>query len=199
MDDESAPLNQGWDGKPSWALNHGRNSTYAKERVRWEAFPTELGPGLRPFVFRPYPVAMYRAESADGGPIIAETREAKSAVEEANFRNRGFADSPLEAIELLNKQALEFAKLAAERNFEVRRMGAQAKAEVERFEQDTDGHQPTIEPTPIARPGEHITSDREIKMQAEIDELKALVKAAIELKPEKKKRAYHRKAKAGAE
>ena len=46
---------------------------YAKERVKWEAQNSELGPGKRPYVYREWPSRIYLAgRPANGlGPITS--------------------------------------------------------------------------------------------------------------------------------
>ena len=61
--------------------------------------------------------------------------------------------TPLEAIDALKAQQLEFSKLAAERTHETRRMSPQAQMEVTAAEAEVASHLPTIPETPIRRRG----------------------------------------------
>jgi hypothetical protein len=134
---------------------HPPESAYVKETEKWEGHKHGMmgTPPARPYVYRRYPLTLYRAADADGGPIISETLVADSDTQEAAILSRGFAETPLLAFERLRAQNLEIAKLAAERNFELRRMSPQAQAEVAAFEAQTDGHQPEKPRVPIRKRG----------------------------------------------
>lgn len=133
-------------------------SEYAKERVKWEAQRTEMGPGLRPYVYRDYPMMLHRAGRPDNGlgaHIIAETVCVESENEEANFTGRGFRRTPLEAIRYLDDLQKECGDLAAELNYEQKnRLSANAGAEVEAARIAHVGvsrHMPMVPETPIKK------------------------------------------------
>lgn len=130
-------------------------SEYAKERVKWEAYPTELGPPGRPFTYRPYPMMLHLAGRRDGlTPDIIDSQIATSDVEKANLLSRGFCESPADALTVFHAVELDHAKLAAERNYDVRnKLSPQAGAEVAAAEAAHDGHLPSVAPTPIRRRG----------------------------------------------
>ena len=126
-------------------------SVEAQERRKWEAFPTEFGAPGRPFVFYPYPTMLHKAGRRDGiTPDIVDSQIATNDNEKANLMSRGFCESPADAITLLHATELEHAKLAAERNFDVKnRLSAKAGAEVEAAEAGHDGHLPSVPVTSI--------------------------------------------------
>lgn len=130
---------------------------YAKEAVKWEAYPTQMGPGKRPFVHRDYPTWIYKAgrpENGLGPHCIVESQIANTPEEAARYHSAGFRMKPLEAIEAFEAQQLEFAKLAAEINYDVKKkLSPNAAAEVIAFQESHPGHQPTIPETPIKKRG----------------------------------------------
>jgi hypothetical protein len=128
---------------------HSPESSFAKERRKWEAHPSELGPGERPWVFREYPMMMYRALSpAPSAPMEQEIADDEPRADA--LRSRGFRPTPLAAIEAHEAQALEFAKLAAEREHEIHyKLSEKAGAEVRAAEADYSGHMPSMPVTPI--------------------------------------------------
>jgi hypothetical protein len=116
-----------------------------------------MGPGLRPYVKYDWPSHVFLAGALEGGGIglidQQETRDAEDFV--IRFKPRGFRLTPLDAIEAYQAQQLEFAKLAAEREYEKRhKLSPKARAEVQQVE-DAAGmqHLPTIPETPIKRRG----------------------------------------------
>lgn len=131
------------------SILHSPESAFAKERRKWEAHPSELGPGERPWVFREYPMMLYRALS----PSTTAPMESQIADDELQadaLRGRGFRPTPLEAIDAHEAQALEFAKLAAEREHEIKyKLSEKAAAEVRAAEADYSGHMPSVPVTPI--------------------------------------------------
>lgn len=105
-----------------------------------------------------YPRMLYKAVKADGGPTVdvlngSGTLIVHSEREESSQCSRGWHRSQEEAIAAITAQDREFAKLAAERNFEVRRMSEKARAEVEAHEDASGTHLPTIPDTPIKKRG----------------------------------------------
>ena len=135
------------------AILHSPDSAYAKEMTKWEAQGSTMGPGLRPYIFRQFPMMMHLAGSLPQGglgileQVIVEDEEAATRA-----HGMGFRDTPLNALDAYQAQQLEYAKLAAERNYERRRMSPQANAEIDRAE-DVAGavHLPSVPVTPIKR------------------------------------------------
>src|SRR6266699_932096 len=132
----------------------GQDSPYAAERRKWEAQHSEWGAPGKPFVFQEYPVMLSKASHPkQGGPPLFEDRIAADANKERNLLSRGFVRGHDKAVESLEAVDLNYAKLSAEREAEKRRMSARAVAEVERFEDRSVDHQPTIPEQPIRRRG----------------------------------------------
>ena len=134
---------------------HAPDSGYAKEMVKWEAQNSSMGPGLRPYVKRDYPMMLHLAGALPAGGIgILETVIVDDETAQSRQAARGFRATPLEAIAALEQQQTVFATLAAERTYETRRMSPQARAEVAQAEEAAGAiHVPTIPETPIKRRG----------------------------------------------
>lgn len=148
------------------------DSGYAKESVKWESQPSNLGLGKRPYAHRTFPMMLHKAGNLPGGGLgIVETMIVGSVTyredglakipiggtddEPARLEaySRGFRDTPLEAVEYFETQQLEFAKLHAEREYEKKhKLSPNAVAEINAIE-DIKGstHLPTIPETPINR------------------------------------------------
>jgi hypothetical protein len=164
-------------------IQHGQQSAYVQERRKWETQPvmidaqwiapqmidgqmregfmdgTYIQPlpheqgGKFPYRYQEFPKMLYKAERADGGPRIAEQLIVHSEIEESGAVRRGFVAGQDEAVAAIKAQDREFAKLAAERNHDVRRMSDKAKAEVEAHDDASSIHLPTIPETPIKKRG----------------------------------------------
>lgn len=148
------------------------HSEYGKEMRKWEQFPSwYTPPGTKPgnpYVYRPYPKAMYRAIEVKGkircfdanvDPYaFTETRLYEAAVQEMEAlnarcfktvgdedaeriaKNDGWRNSPLEAIEALKERRKEVGNEAAEREYRDRLLSDNAKAEVRAYEESTHEH-----------------------------------------------------------
>lgn len=129
-------------------------SAYAKEMVKHESQHTQMGPGLRPYVYREYPMMMHKAgppASGLGAITVIETTVVNSEKDEAKQRSLGFRRTPLEAIADYDGQALEIAKLAAEIEYDkAHKLSPAAIAEVESAQEAVAGHLATVPVTPIA-------------------------------------------------
>ncbi len=133
---------------------HTIDSAYAKEMRKHEANYTEYGPPGRPYQFRAYPTMMYKADRRDGtGPIVVVAREeAADEVDRARLESMGFVyGGQPAALAAFEKQQVEFATIAAARNYEDRNMGERAKAESAMVEANSTEHVPAIPETPIVR------------------------------------------------
>jgi hypothetical protein len=128
-------------------------SGYAKERVKWEAQGSEMGPGLKPYVYQEYPVMMYLAgipAGEVGAPRIIQHMVIADETQANNMASRGWRNHPLEALKAYDAQKLEEAKLAAEIEYEVKnRLSPNAAAEVRAAQDEHDGHLPSIPETAI--------------------------------------------------
>lgn len=135
------------------AVLHPPESAYAKERVKWEAQGTEMGPGGRPFVFHRYPMMMHKAgrpENGLGPHVITESREVSGENAQTALEHEGFRETPLEAIDAFEAQTVEIAKLAAEIEYDKKhKLSPGAVAEVEQAQAAHRGHMPTVPETPI--------------------------------------------------
>ena len=162
---------------------HVPESAWALEATKWEAQGSTMGPGLRPYVKRDYPMMLHKAwQRPSGGIDILDTQIVDDEDHRTRLEANGYRATPLEAIDALVSQQAEFAKLAAEREFEkTYRLSARAAAEVALAE-DAAGaqHLPTIPETPHGVRGVHVTSDRELALEAELNTLKAQMAPARE-------------------
>lgn len=115
-----------------------------------------MGPGQRPFVQRDWPSWIYKGGRPESGlgphtivdSLIIEQHEYES------YRARGYRRNPKEAVELVDQQQEEFARLAAEINFEQKnKLSEKASAEVDAaravHSNDVSGHMPMVPVTPI--------------------------------------------------
>lgn len=128
----------------------------SKMIAAFEAQMSVYGPGQRPYQHRPYPMMLHlagRPSSGLGAATIVETQEVGSSNEAEFYRSRGFRETPLEAIEMWDKQQFEFAELAANRNWQTAhgRIGEKAQAEVRRAEAAHTDHMPDMPVAPVKR------------------------------------------------
>ena len=136
-----------------------------------------MGPGLRPYVKRDWPSWVYRAGALPEGGLDIVDSEQIDQHQFDRYRENGYRLTPLEALEALAAQQTEFATLAAEREYDKRKkLSPRAAAEVEAAEAAAGAqHLPTIEETPHGLRGEPVTSDRELRLEAELEALKAQI------------------------
>lgn len=132
---------------------HSPESNYSKEVVKWEAQRSEHGHGLRPYVYRPYPTMMYLAGPPSGGLgaiTVIDDVIVGSDTEAASYHQRGFREKPLEAIDAYEAQQLEFARLAANLDYQKKNtLSPAAAAEVTAAQEAHNGHLPGVPSTPI--------------------------------------------------
>lgn len=134
---------------------HPPETEYAKESIKWEAHPTQMGPGLRPYEYRDWPAMLFKAgRPPNGGAhIIEETRIAADEKDAENWHALGFRATPLEAIDYLDALQRECGDLAAELNFEQKnRLSPRASAEVDAARAQhagVSGHMPSVPVTPL--------------------------------------------------
>lgn len=140
---------------------HAPDTPYAKERVKYEAQGTEMGPGLRPYVYREFPLMMHKAGKPEGGlgaHTIVESRIVESETQASQLFHEGFRRTPLDALQYLEDQRLEFAKLDAELNYEQKnKVSERASAEIDAARAahtgDVSHHLPAVPVTPIRKRG----------------------------------------------
>lgn len=132
---------------------HAPESEYAKERTKWEAFPTEMGPGRRPYQFQRFPMMMHKAgppASGAGAITIIDTEQADDEQRAMNLKSRGFRETPLDAIEAYEADALERAKLSAEIEYDLKhKLSPKAVAEVRAAQDEVSGHLASVPETPV--------------------------------------------------
>lgn len=135
------------------AILRDPDSREAVERTKWEAHYTAFGPGQRPYVKRDYPMMLHKAGRPSGGigaAIIVEHQEVGSEREADEYRSRGFRPTPLEALDLWDRQQHEVAELAAELNWEAKnRHSERARAEIETAQAGAVDHLASVPVTPI--------------------------------------------------
>ncbi len=133
-----------------------QESAYAKEMRKWESYPTEFGKGEKPFRMQEFPKALYKLIHVSGkGLEIESSVTVMDADEERKQRAKGFAMLP-EAQERAERQQTEFAKLAAEREYEIAhgRISEKATKEVRQAEAEHGAmHLPAVPETPIKKRG----------------------------------------------
>jgi hypothetical protein len=162
-------------------IRRGAESAYIQERRKWEQRPvmvdanwvppqvvdgkpragfmdgTWVEPlsrdegGVGPYEFHEFPKMLYRATRQTGGPQIDQQIIVKDEADERMQRGQGYHARQEDALAAVAAQDLEFAKLAAERNYELLRMSDKARTEVQAFEEQHATHQPTIPETPKRR------------------------------------------------
>lgn len=117
-----------------------------------DPIPMEQG-GKANYPFQMYPKMLYRAELADGGARICETKIIHDESQERMALGGGWSDGQQEAIDQVAAQQLEFAKLAANRAHNDRWMSQAAKTEAAEIDEQTMQHLPAIPETPIKKRG----------------------------------------------
>lgn len=138
-------------------VEFGLESNYAKEMRKHEAYPTQFGPGQRPYVFTEFPKMVYRAAYVKGeGFVITERRTVDDATGELNMKSRGFFAHQEDALKAAEAEQTEHATLAAEREWQIQhgRISERATAEVRRAEAEVGAvHLPDVPETPIKKRG----------------------------------------------
>lgn len=145
----------------------------AEELAKWEQHrtkyvPDDMVPG-NPYVYRPYPRAMYKAvKKANGKVVCMETppnsyayldeksyeraclevesfnrqcySEVKSEEEHKKARNEGWRDTPTEALQFFEACEQAIGNAAAEANWGAKRMSARAQDELKQANEQTHEH-----------------------------------------------------------
>lgn len=145
----------------------------AEELAKWEQHRTQyvphgMNPG-NPYVFRPYPVALYRAHKNAMGKVMCIEAEPNSwdyvdprnyeracleveafnkrcyttaadETEETKMINNGWRHTPAEAIAYLKSCDDAIAQAAAEANYAAQRMSKRAQQELEDANAETHEH-----------------------------------------------------------
>lgn len=124
--------------------------------VKHEAQYSPFGPGLKPYVFQPYPMMMHKAgrpANGLGADEIVDTKIVESDDQEALARGQGFRPTPLEALDVFTKDQFTIAELAANGAFHERRMSPNAQQEAFDARQEAGVHLGEIPAKPIKRRG----------------------------------------------
>lgn len=186
MSQEFRPANQDTDDlynrEPGIVISPGSNA--AKEYSKFEQFPSKWTAGYppgNPYVYRPYPKMLYKAQDYHGKVCcmaarpdegeFRDPREYERAVDAAErFTQRcqkivnderersiameqGWRESPDEAVAFVNRRNDEIGRAAAERNYEVERMSEGAQREVRAAEVANDGRHLEVMPEAKRRRG----------------------------------------------
>jgi len=83
FDQESASA---WNREPGIVVVPGSN--YAREMAKWEQFPSKYGQPGNPYVYRPFPKMVYRAELWQGKPVCMAAVADPSSFPNINEFNR---------------------------------------------------------------------------------------------------------------
>ncbi len=132
------------------------SSNYSKERVKFEAYPSQFGLSAgRPYVHREFPMMVYlggRPEGGLGADTVIAYETVGSEREYEQWRQRGYRPTPNEAIQAFSSQENEFAHLNANLEYQKRHgLSEKAIAEVDAAQNAVTGHLPMVPETPIVR------------------------------------------------
>jgi hypothetical protein len=112
-----------------------------KELKRWNA----------PYVYREFPKMLFRGVSLVNGRVEYEQRIVSSVSEEADVLAAGWRHHPQEALDAEHARQAQLGVLAAERDWEDRRLSPAAQAEAAALDATTLRHQPEIPEQPKKR------------------------------------------------
>lgn len=115
-----------------------------------QAIPVVNG-GKGGFTPTEYPKMLYRGESADGGPRIAEHKIVHDSLGESVALGQGWSVTQEGALEGVAARQLELAKAAANRAYNERWMSGKARAEAQAVDEATIAHLGEIPRTPIKK------------------------------------------------
>lgn len=161
-------------------------SELGKELQRWEQFPVRLpdgstAPAGNPYVYRPYPKMLYKAQIFRGGkascfaPAVSpfgwtDPNQYQQALLEADAFNaacqktvpdagahgiakgQGWCESPEEAMAHYTAEQDALGRAAAEAAYSAQRMGEKARAEFEAASDASDVHVTDVTPAKRGRP-----------------------------------------------
>lgn len=144
------------------AIPRAQEDSWTKEMAKWEMRPVMVnGTYVQPLSVADggrggapvteFPKMLFRGESADGGPRIADFKIAANEAHERQLLSQGYSVTQEQALEAVTRQQLEFAKLAANRAYNEKWMSDKAKAEARAVDEATIEHLPAIPETPIRR------------------------------------------------
>lgn len=136
-------------------------SPESQERTKFEAQYSPWGPPKKPYMFGPYPMMLHMAgppSKLPGAPVtamgaitIVDTIVVQSEGEGNVYRERGFRNTPLEALDAYEQMIGQHAELAANLEYQKKNtLSEPAAAEVQRAQDAVSGHLPAVPVTPIA-------------------------------------------------
>jgi len=96
------------------------STEFAKETRKWEAQNSQYGAAGRPYVFREYPKRLYSCRYVQGEGYVFDGFTVNDATEEQNMKSRGFFAGQDVALAHAEKRQTEEAKLAAEREYNIK-------------------------------------------------------------------------------
>lgn len=129
-------------------------TAYAQEMRKWEAHHTQYGPPGRPWSDKngpgvEFPKRLYKATRAADGTRTLEGFTVNNDDEQRNMQSRGYHEGQDKALEALDQEHTEHGKLAAELNYEARRMSPKAAEEIDQAQQAYGArHLPTMPEKP---------------------------------------------------
>jgi hypothetical protein len=136
------------------AVVHTPESEFAKEMRKWEAHHTQYGPPGRPYTYVELPRRLYTATRQADGTRTLEGFTVHTDDELRNMQSRGYCLTQQDALDALDREHTEHGKLAAELNYEARRMSAKAATEIDSAQAAYGAkHLPSMPETPIKKRG----------------------------------------------
>ncbi len=142
---------------------HAPETEYAKEMRKWEANYTQFGPPGRPWGSKDgpggeFPKMIYKGVRQADGTRTLEHFIVQNDDEQRNLQSRGYSLTQQDALDVLDREHTEHGALAAELNFEARRMSHKAAAEIDAAQQAHGvKHLPAVPHTPIKKRGRPVT------------------------------------------
>lgn len=136
------PGSDEWVERSKWQRHIGLDGT--------RPIPVSQG-GRGEFVYEEFPKMLYKAGRVNGRPTIIGNLLVADRDDERKALDEGFRVGQDKALEALEAQDLEFAKLSANQNFHAQRMSEKAQAELETFNAGRATHQPVMPEQPIKR------------------------------------------------
>lgn len=142
------------------SIQRSQEDNWTREMAKWEQRPVLVqGTFVQPIPvaeggkggFEPteYPKMLYRGESADGGPRIAQTKIVHDSLGESVALGQGWDVTQEAALANVEKRQLELAKAAANRAYQDRWMSGKAQAEAQAVDEATIQHLGEIPRTPV--------------------------------------------------
>jgi hypothetical protein len=143
-------------------IQRSQEDAWTKEMAKWEHRPVLVnGTYVEPIPFAEggkggapgteFPKMLYRADSYEGGPRIAEHTIVHDEGQERVAKGQGWCVKQEDAIAGVYARQRELAELAANRAHNDRWMSDKARAEAQAVDETTMAHVAAIPETPIRR------------------------------------------------